>query len=545
MKGIRRFFANAALLTLSALIMRSISVSFGAYVSKTAGAEAMGLFTLIMSVFGFALTLATSGVNLAVTRMVSEALGQNDEALAKKSMQKCLFYCLFFSFLSGILLFTLARPIGFIILKEPRTVLSLKILAVSLPFISFTSAFTGYFSAVRRVYKNTVYQISEQFIKIYFTVKLFEIFIGKGIEYACIALVVADVISEFSAFIISGVMYHFDRKKHIKPKTLMPDGNNISKKLLSIALPVALSTYIRSGLLTVEHILIPRNLIKSGYSNSEALSLYGLVHSMAMPIILFPTAILSSFAGLLIPELAEASVKNKKALVESIATRAFKYSFIFSLAISGLLICFSDELGRMIYNSSEVGEYIRLIAPLVPVMYLDSVTDAMLKGLGEQVYSMNVNIIDASLSIILVMTLLPRFGIMGYISTIYITESINAFLSVSKLVKITEMRPDLHRLVFLPMISQIASVSIGKLMHNLIDLPFSPLLNLISSAAFIICVYVFFIRFTGAVNRRDVVWLKYAIGIKQFSEDRSSLRPDARKRVAPQPRELPRNIRKC
>ena len=92
MKGIKRFFANAALLTLSALIMRSISVSFGAYVSRTAGAEAMGLFSIIMSVFGFALTLATSGINLAVTRMIAEALACGDEGLAEKSMRKCLSY---------------------------------------------------------------------------------------------------------------------------------------------------------------------------------------------------------------------------------------------------------------------------------------------------------------------------------------------------------------------------------------------------------------------------------------------------------------------
>ena len=439
----------------------------------------------------------------------------------------------------------MAKPIGTYILKEPRAILSLKILAVSLPFISITSAFTGYFNAVRRVYKNTIYQISEQLIKIYFTVKLFELCIGKGIEYACIALVVADVISEFSAFAISAAMYYFDRHKHIKKHSSSVPVSEITKKLASIALPVALSTYVRSGLLTVEHILIPKNLMRGGYSSSEALSLYGMLHSMVMPIILFPTAILASFAGLLIPELAEAAVKNKKALVESIATRAFKYSFIFSLAISGLLICFSDELGILIYNDSEVGYYIRLIAPLVPIMYLDSVTDAMLKGLGEQVYSMNVNILDASLSIVLVSLLLPRFGITGYIATIYITESVNAFLSISKLVKITELRPNLYRLVILPIFAQIISSCTGKIAFSVFSTPFSPIPNLIIGSAFVICIYLAIIRFTGSINKRDMVFLKYAVGIKRSSEDRCENLPNVRRRIAPQPKELHRNIRKC
>ena len=88
MSNLRKFLSNAALMALSALAMRSIAVSFSVYVSSKAGAEAMGLFSLIMSVFGFALTVATSGIGLAVTRTVSEAVGVGDTGLARKYMKK-------------------------------------------------------------------------------------------------------------------------------------------------------------------------------------------------------------------------------------------------------------------------------------------------------------------------------------------------------------------------------------------------------------------------------------------------------------------------
>ena len=96
MSNIRKFLSNAALMALSALAMRSIAVSFSVYVSSKAGAEAMGLFSLIMSVFGFALTVATSGIGLAVTRTVSEAVGVGDMGLARKYMRKCTLLCLIF-----------------------------------------------------------------------------------------------------------------------------------------------------------------------------------------------------------------------------------------------------------------------------------------------------------------------------------------------------------------------------------------------------------------------------------------------------------------
>ncbi len=544
MKQIRRFIASGLLLTFSALIMRSISVSFGAYVSREAGAEAMGVFSLIMSVFGFALTVATSGINLAVTRMISEALGEDDETLLHNSMKKCIAYCLFFSLISAISLFVLSDFIGNSVLHDSRTVRPLKILAFSLPFISLTSAYNGYFSAVRRVYKNTVYSVLEQLIKIFFTVKMFEIFIFKGIEFACIALVAADLISEFSAFLISGTMYYFDKKRYSKDRKSLHSDKEIRSKLLSIALPVAFSTYFRSSLLTLEHILIPKNLIKSGLVRSIALASYGTLHSMVMPIVLFPLAVLSSFSGLLIPELAEAKIKKRKVAVQYIARRAFQFSFIFSFLISGILICFSDELGRIIYGSAEASYYIRLLAPLVPIMYLDSVTDSILKGLGEQVYSMNVNIIDALLSIFLVMILLPKYGMVGYVITIYITELVNFALSFFRQLYVTGLDISISKTLISPAFSIIATILIIKSLFSFAEIPANDTKFLIIKCFFAVIIYLLFIRLTKGITKNDAIWLKKVFILKRYSEDRYEESRDARRYSAQLQKERLKSIRK-
>ncbi len=544
MKPIRRFIASGLLLTFSALIMRSISVSFGAYVSRSAGAEAMGVFSLIMSVFGFALTVATSGVNLAVTRMISEALGENDEALLHKSMRKCIGYCLFFSLISAFLLFTLSPFLGNRILHDARTIRPLKILAFSLPFISLTSAYNGYFSAVRRVYKNTIYSVSEQLIKIFFTVKMFEIFIDKGIEFACIALVGADLISEFSAFLISGIMYFSDKKRYSNKLESKYSDSEIKGKLFSIALPVAFSTYFRSSLLTIEHILIPKCLIKNGLDRSVALSSYGTLHSMVFPIVLFPVSVLSSFSGLLIPELAEAKIKKRKVAVQYIARRAFQFSFIFSFLISGILICFSRELGMIIYNSPEASHYIKLLAPLVPIMYLDGVTDAMLKGLGEQVYSMNVNIIDALLSIFFVMLLLPKYGMSGYIVTIYITELVNFALSFFRLLMKTKLDIHIAKTLLSPAFSIIITSFFVKILFSFAKIQASETVSLVLKCIFAAFIYYFFIRATKGLSKNDTLWLKNLFIIKRYSEERYEERRDARRYSAPLHQERLRSIRK-
>ena len=507
MSNLRKFLSNAALMALSALAMRSIAVSFSVYVSSKAGAEAMGLFSLIMSVFGFALTVATSGIGLAVTRTVSEAVGVGDLGLARKYMRKCTLLCLVFGCGAAAVLFVFAKPIGEKILGDARTVYPLMILAPSLPFISLTTAYGGYFTAVKRVYKSAVYQVLEQLIKIGFTVWFFLIMLEKGAEYACIALVGADVISEVSACLISFLLFKTDRS--ISGKSLSPlPSSVVMRQICAIALPVALGTYVRSGLLTVEHILIPRNLRKSGLTQDMALAGYGMVHSMAFPTVLYPTAILSAFGSLLIPELAASAVRGEKNHIKYVTVRALQFSLIFSMGAAAVMLCFSGELGRLLYDSEEVSSYIRQIAPLIPIMYLDGVTDSILKGLGEQVFTMNVNILDTLLSVILVIILLPAKGISGYILMVYVTEIINFTLSFMRLLDVTKIKLPIGRMVVSPLLSAAGAVALSRLAFTLLHPPFSVRMQVILCSVLAILIYLIFVRLTGVIDREDMRWLR-------------------------------------
>jgi stage V sporulation protein B len=235
---------------------------------------------------------------------------------------------------------------------------------------------------------------------------------------------------------------------------------------VSIALPVAISTYVRSALLTIEHLAIPWGLKKSGASAAMAMSSYGVLHGMVFPILLFPSAVDSAFASLLIPELSSANEQGDKMRINGIVTRVFYLSLLFSVAVSGIFTCFSREIGMLIYNSAEAGELIRLLSPLIPLMYLDTAVDSMLKGLGEQLYTMRVNIADAFLSVVLVVTLLPFIGIKGYVITIFLMELFNTSLSIIKLLSITNIKTPIARWVFIPLFCVIISTVLTRLLFG-------------------------------------------------------------------------------
>ena len=457
----KRFFINGALLSLTSVLMQLIGVSFNVWVSNKIGASGAGLYSLIMSVYVFAVTLANSGITLAATRLISQNLAYCDTASCAKCAILCILHGLFFGSLALVLMLFSADFIGTTLLSEPKTVLCLKVLSLSLPFVGMSAAISGYFTAVRRVSKNAAAQLFEQFVRICAVTVFFKRFMQNDTMRACLCLVGAGTLAEICSFLFIYFLYIADKKKHKTDKT--PSSPPVLKKLLGISLPVAFSAYLRSALRCLEHILIPRCLKKSALTFSAPLALYGVVHGMVMPVLLFPSSFLGAFSSLLIPEITHCQKLERNEQIKRIMKKVYSCTFIFSVLACAIFYAFSAPLGMALYNNPDAARFIKLLAPLTIAMYADGVTDALLKGIGEQVYSMQVNIIDAFLSVILTVFLIPRCGIGGYIAVIYITELINLFLSLERLIYVTDFKINLTEWLIKPIFWALTAIMPIKL----------------------------------------------------------------------------------
>ena len=130
MNRLRRFMLNGMLMAIVALIMRTVAVAFNVYISNKIGAVAMGLFSLISTVYGFGITFATSGINLATTRLIAQAMGdsntdldirESEEKSAKINciLKRCVIYSLVFGSIATVVLYTFADEIGINISSSP------------------------------------------------------------------------------------------------------------------------------------------------------------------------------------------------------------------------------------------------------------------------------------------------------------------------------------------------------------------------------------------------------------------------------------------
>ena len=451
-------------MTAVTLVIRYVSVSFNIYITNRIGAVAMGLFTLISSVYGFALTLATSGISLATTKLVSETLGGLEEkerfATVKAIMKKSIIFAFLVSLIVSVGLFSLAGVISENVLKDMRTLSSLRLLSYTLVPIAISSSISGYFIAVRKVYKNAAVQVLGQAVKIFLTIYLLGAVFAEDVESACLAVIWGGTIAELLSFAFHLISYVVDTKRNKKNQKNATVNVELTKKLIPFTLPISFSAYVRSALVTVEHLLIPWGLEKSGSGRDMSLAAYGTLHSIVFPLVLFPSAISSSFAGLLVPEISESSAAQDTARIERIIAKVMKTVLIYSIGVAGVMISLANEFGGVFFSDTSAVKYIIFIAPLIPVMYLDTSVDSILKGLGHQFYCMVINIVDALFSVILVWILLPKYGIMGYVITVYFTELVNATLSITKLICVTNIKLKVINLVAKPILAIIISTAI-------------------------------------------------------------------------------------
>lgn len=424
---------NTALLTGSSLIMSLISMSFQVWLAGRIGKSGIGLYQLVLSVSMLCTCFAVSGIRFATTRLISEELGAERKGTVKSAMRRCFTYSAFFGLCAFVILFLIAEPVGFLWIGDARCVKSLRIMSYAMPFIAFSSVISGYFTACGRVWKPTLVHLIEQIISIALVAFFLSRTPAGDIEKNCSAVMLGTVCGDAISFALMFGFYLSDRQRYVNSNRRV----HLTSRMLKTALPLAFSAYARSSLSTLEHILVPRGLKASGMSADSALSGYGVIQGMVMPIISFPACLLMALSELIVPELTEAQMRGENSKIKRTVKSLIKKGLGYSLAAALLIFTFADTLGNAIYHSPEVGRFLKLLAPLIPIMYTDLLVDGCLKGLGQQMWNMGINILDSLLGVILVWTLLPRGALSAYIGIIYFNECLNFALSVFRLKRLT------------------------------------------------------------------------------------------------------------
>ena len=483
-----KIIIGTLILTVATTSVRFVGMFFRIYLANTLGSEGIGLYQLILSIFFLMVTLATSGIRVAISKLISEQIALGNYLNAKKVLHQSIGISIFTGIAAGAILYYFADYIGSHILNDNRTILALLYLAPSLPIMAISNCYKGYFYALGKVTQPSIIQMTEQFVRIFLIIYLMGTFLPKGLEYGCAAVAIGMTAEEIFALFLVWFFYIFDKKPH--STNTQKKAPNMIFKILNISVPISATSYINSILRTVENTLIPARLLLYGLSSEMSISLYGMIKGMVLPLLFFPSSILTSLSSLLIPAVAgDNALANEKSVSRTLS-QVIHFTTISGILVVAVFVSFPNEIAMAVYNDRQVGLMIKLISYVCPFMYLNMVISSMLNALGEQVSSFVVNIIESILKIFIIYVFIPVYGFNAYLFALFITTILNTILYLFRLLKVSSIVFDISDWIIKPIIAAGIAGILSKYSYILFMQTSHHIVSLISSICILCLIYL-------------------------------------------------------
>ena len=422
-------FYSAVLLTAVNLLLRFVSTSFQVYLSGKIGPEGIGLLQLVLSVGALAMTAGMGGIRTATMYLCAEVVGQKRPEHMLWVLSGCLLYSILLSAGMGFLLYHFAPLIASKWIGDLDTAGAVRLLACFLPVNCLCGVMVGYFTGVSRIGTLAAVEVVEQLFSMICTILLLSLWAGSDTQKACRAVILGSGLGACFTLTVLLIL------KRLEPEMA---GHRISirKKLLEIALPLAIADNVKAGISTTENLMVPKRLALYP-AETAPLAAFGMVCGMVFPVLMFPAAILFGLAELLIPELARCNAAGSHVRIQYLTQKSLMLALIYGCLSGGILFLSADALCIKLYHTPEAGAYLRCFALLAPMLYCDAIVDAITKGLGQQKICVRYNIITSAMDVALLFLLLPKYGMGGYFISFLVTHLLNYLLSLRLLHRLT------------------------------------------------------------------------------------------------------------
>lgn len=403
------------ILTATGFATRFMGFFYRIFLSHTFGEEGMGLYQLIFPIYALCFSLTSAGIETALSRCVARRLSQGQRKEARRLLYTSLLITVFLSVLTTIFLQKYAYFLSENILQDIRCKELLILLSYTFPFAAVHSCIVGYYFGQKETAIPAVSQLIEQTVRIVSVYVIYCFALKQGIHTGVVVAVAGLTAGEIasSLFCLGKIRKgaFFTRIPSLPLSAFLSH----AKELLTLSIPLTANRVLLNILQSAEAISIPVRLQMSGISQSSALSIYGVLTGMAMPCILFPSAITNSVSTMLLPTVAEIqALKNKKEMTALIQKAVYCCIFLGS-ACCVFLLCFGDWVGRFLFHSDMAGQYIVALSWICPFLYTNNTLISIINGIGKTHLSFIINSTSLGMRLISVLYLIPIYGIFGYL----------------------------------------------------------------------------------------------------------------------------------
>ncbi len=417
------FLQGTILLTAAGVITRIIGFFYRIFLSRVMGEEGMGIYQLLSPVMAITFSLSCSGIQTAISKHVASYHVKKQNSACLHILLTGLSLSMSLSVITACILYRYDNWIAVNLLLEQRCAPLVRIFALSVPFSSLHACINGYYYGLKKAFFPSFTQLAEQVTRVGCVFLIYMIGISQGRQVSLSVAMLGILAGEICSTLISAVAIycHFYKLLPLQ-KMAAPHFVLHIRELLQMAVPLSANRLVLNGLQSIEAVYIPNKLMQYGMTNSKALGCYGVLTGMALPLLLFPTALTSSISVLLLPYISEAQAQKDAVKIRNAIKRCVSYCLLLGSACCIFLLLFGDFLGNFLFDSSLAGSYIRMLSIVCPVLYLGSVLTSILHGLGKAFTAFLYNSICLLVRLLFVFLLIPVFGMPAYLLGIFISQ---------------------------------------------------------------------------------------------------------------------------
>ena len=454
----RKFFKAVAVVTVFSVCEKFLGFLYRIYLSRAIGAEGVGTYQVALSVFGFLFTLIASGTPITLSRLMTKYRAENKAERVSKAITAAIAYTLLIAVPVCVILYLLGDNLSFLFADKR----SLKVFFILLPGLIFTSVYSvlrGVFWGNKDFLPYSIIELLEEICMIVVGILVITFMHDKasGALGAGIAVISSYVLS----FTLATIVFFARKNKLASPLSEF-------KPIILASMPITAMRTVNALAVSLISVVLPHRLIAAGFTESQAMSLFGAAAGQAIPLLFIPTTLIGSFTLVLIPEISENYYGKRHAYLKRDVEKAIKFTSVLTCFFIPVFFVCGEQIGIIVFDNAECGKYLTASAFLMLFMGLDSITTSILNSMGYEVQTLLFCVAGGTLMLASIWFLPAFIGIYALLvgfSCVYIITTVLNLMLLSK--KCPE-KPKVIKYLFSSAAITLPTVILGLMLESLL-----------------------------------------------------------------------------
>lgn len=499
------FIYSTIILIIANFLARFLGFFYKVLLSRFLGSEGIGLYHLVFHVFLIIITITSSGIPVAVSKIVAQKISLRDYKGCKRTLFISSILGLTISIVLCVLTFNNIEFLIENVTKSNKLRRSLLAIIPAIPIVTLSSIFRSYYYGIKKVMPSANAQIVEQFLRVLFVISVLYILDPKDLAFSVMVATLGISIGEIGGLILLISRFNSYSINTVSSSSRLDFISSASLlwKIITISFPITIARLVSVFMQSANMFLVPHRLQASGYTLDQSVKTFGEVVGMSLPLLFLPFIVTSAFVVNLIPNISSENALKKTTNIQIKSLLALKVTLLISIPIAFIFFFFGGSICGFLYSKPSVGIYLKYLSYSVIFLSMHHIIAGVLHGLGKQILTTINYLIGMTIHLICIYYLvaIPKIGIYGFIIGFTLSSFTMFFLNLCALKRFITIKLKIINDVIKPIISSILMILVILIFNKyLMNSGLSSHLTIIISNFMGGIVYLLCIIITGSIK---------------------------------------------